>query len=93
MSDADAHEDPTKATAFTPRSAPRGDEEIPLAPGEAEPEVDSKPHDPLAGIPSVPADVAGEVRESEVTDHQGAKPTSPRGETGQSEHPPASTAP
>ncbi len=90
--DASVHEDPTKATAFTPSSAPRGEDEIPLAPGEEEVSAPSDPHDPLSGIPSVAADIAGEVPESEVTDAQRAKPT-PKGGTGQSEHPPASTAP
>lgn len=80
-------------TAFTPASAARRDDEIDLAPLEVEPDVHNDPHDALQGIPHIPADVAGGVTEKEVTDrNQSATPTR-HDDTGQSEHPPASTAP
>ena len=79
--------------AFTPASAPRRADEVDLAPLEQEPVVPNDPNDPLEGIPHIPADVAGGVSESEVTDrNQSAKPV-PNHDTGQSQHPPASTAP
>ena len=73
--------------AFTPASAPRREDEVPLAPLEQEPDV------PLEEMPNIPADVAGGVSESEVTDRkQSATPTR-NDDTGQVQHPPASTAP
>jgi hypothetical protein len=72
---------------------PRGPDEIQFEPGDEDRKpVTSMPGDPLDGIPSVPANVTGGVPESQVTDRQGAKPTS--GEpSGASETPPASKAP
>lgn len=74
-------------------SRPRSSEEIQFEPGDEDRKpVPSKPGDPLDGIPSVPANVTGGVPESQVTDRQGAQPTS--GEPGgASETPPASKAP
>ena len=47
---------------------PRGPDEIQFEPGDEDREpVPSKPGDPLDGIPSVPADVTGDVPESDVT--------------------------
>lgn len=72
-------------------SRPRGPEELELREQDDHP-VESMPGDPLDGIPSVPANVTGEVPESQVTDRQGASTTS--GEpSGSTETPPASTAP
>lgn len=79
--------------AFTPASAPRREDEIALAPLEQEPDVHNDPHDPLEGIPSVPADVTGGVTEKEVTDRNQSATPARNEDTGQSEHPPASTAP
>lgn len=72
---------------------PRGPGELEFVPGDEDRKpVPSKPGDPLDGIPSVPADVTGGVPESQVTDRQGATPTS--GEpSGAFETPPASKAP
>jgi len=74
-------------------STPRGPDEIQFEPGDEDRKpVEPEPGDPLGGIPSVPADVTSGVPESQVTDRQGAKPTS--GEpSGSSETPPASKAP
>ena len=73
--------------AFTPASAPRREDEVPLAPLEQEPEV------PLDQMPNIPADVAGGVSESEVTDQNQSATPAPNHDTGQTEHPPASSAP
>ncbi len=73
--------------AFTPASAPRRDDELPLAPLEKEPEV------PLEQMPNIPADVAGGVSEKEVTDQNQSATPNRNDDNGQTEHPPASTAP
>ena len=73
--------------AFTPASAPRREDELPLAPLEQE------PHVPLEEMPNIAADVAGGVSEREVTDRNQSATPNRNYDTGQVEHPPASTAP
>ena len=73
--------------AFTPASAPRRKDELPLAPLEQEPDV------PLEEMPNIPADVAGGVSEKEVTDQNQSATPARHDDTGQTEQPPASTAP
>jgi len=52
-------------------SRPRGEGEIPFDPDEPEPQIDSKPFDPLDGIPSVPPERIAGVPERQVTDGEG----------------------
>ena len=95
------HVDPTDAKAnldLGPAAnigerTPRGEDEIQFVSGDEDRKpVESKPGDPLDGIPSVPADVTGGVPESQVTDRQGSKPTS-GAPSGSTQTPPASKAP
>ncbi len=73
--------------AFTPASAPRREDEVPLVPLEQE------PHVPPEELPKIAADVAAGVSESEVTDQNQSATPAEHDDTGQTEHPPASTAP
>lgn len=72
-------------------TTPRGPDDIPLPDGlDVGPERAPSPK--LIDMPSAPVNVIAGVPESQVTDHQTAKPARDD-TTGHSEHPPASKAP
>lgn len=90
--DVKAHLSAIPSADLSGSSRPRGPGEISMEGYDPKKEVKADINDPLGGIPSVPADVIAGVPESQVTEKQTKSVSSGSG-TGQSQTPPASTAP